>query len=36
MWLDKAYLDCCYLKVDNKIIDLDNIYEVFKEYLLED
>ena len=35
-YLDKEYLDCCYLKVDDKIINLDDIYEVFKEYLLED
>lgn len=35
-YLNEEYLDCCYLKVDNKIINLDDIYEVFKEYLLED
>ena len=35
-YLDKAYLDCCYLKINNKIINLDDIYEVFKDYLMED
>lgn len=35
-YLDKAYLDCCYLKVGNKIINLDDIYEVFRDYLMED
>jgi hypothetical protein len=33
---NEEYLDYCYLKVDNKIINLDDIYDVFKEYLLED
>ena len=35
-YLNEEYLDYCYLKVDNKIINLDDIYEVFKGYLLED
>lgn len=34
-YLDKAYLDYCYLKVGHKIINLDDIYEVFKDYLIE-
>lgn len=32
-YLDKEYLDCCWLKVANKIINLDDIYEVFKDYI---
>lgn len=35
-YLDKAYIDCCYLKVGNKIINLDDIFEVFKDYLMEE
>ena len=32
-YLDKAYVDYCYLKVGNKIINLDDIYEAFKAYV---
>ena len=32
-YLDKPYLDYCYLKVGGKIINLDDIYEVFKNDL---
>ena len=35
-YLDAEYLDCCWLKVGNKIINLDDIYDVFKSYLIED
>ena len=29
-YLDKAYLDISHLKIDDRLIDLDNIYEHFK------
>lgn len=34
-YLDKEYLDYCWLRVDNKIINLDDIFEVFKDSLEE-
>lgn len=32
-YLDKPYLDYCYLKVGDKIINLDDIWEVYNDYL---
>jgi len=35
IFLDKPYLDVSYLKVKDKLIDLDLLYDIFKNYLEE-
>lgn len=35
IYLDEPYLDICYLRVNNKIIDLDLLYFIFNESLRE-
>ena len=34
-FLDKPYLDYCYLKICKKYINLDDIFELFKNDLME-
>ena len=35
IYLDKPYLDVSYIKIKDKIIDLDLFYDIFKESLRE-
>ena len=35
IYLEKKDLGICYLKIKNKIIDLDLLYDIFKESLRE-
>jgi hypothetical protein len=35
IYLDKPYLDISYLKVNDKIVDIDLLYDIFKESLRE-
>jgi hypothetical protein len=35
IYLDKPYLDISYLKVNDKIVDIDLLYDIFKNNLSE-
>ena len=35
IYLDKPYLDISYLRVNNRIVDIDLLYDIFKESLSE-